>query len=78
MECVGAPVFGPDGTVMGAISVSSLYKPTEDYEALGRRVCENAAMLSRLLGYIVKDNGWIACKMYIFRWFPVDKSCGNY
>ena len=23
MECVGAPVFGPDGTVMGAISVSS-------------------------------------------------------
>ena len=61
MECVGAPVFGPDGTVMGAISVSSLYKPTEDYEALGRRVCEKAAMLSRLLGYI-KDNGRIACK----------------
>lgn len=29
MECVGAPVFGPDGSVMGAISVSSLYKPTE-------------------------------------------------
>ena len=54
MECVGAPVFGPDGTVMGAISVSSLYKPTEDYEALGRRVCEKAAMLSRLLGYIGK------------------------
>ena len=27
MECAGAPVFGPDGTVMGAISVSSLYKP---------------------------------------------------
>ena len=36
------------------ISVSSLYKPTEDYEALGRRVCEKAAMLSRLLGYIGK------------------------
>lgn len=54
MECVGAPVFGPDGTVMGAISVSSLYKPTEDYDALGRRVCEKAAMLSRLLGYIGK------------------------
>ena len=29
MECVGAPVFGPDGGVMGAISLSSLYKPTE-------------------------------------------------
>ena len=31
----GAPVFGQDGNVMGAISVSSLYKPTEDYDALG-------------------------------------------
>ena len=40
MECAGAPVFNPDGTVMGAISVSSLYKPTEDYEALGRTVCK--------------------------------------
>ena len=30
MECVGAPVFGPDGSVVGALSVSSLYKPTED------------------------------------------------
>ena len=29
MECVGSPVFGPDGNVIGAISVSSLYKPTE-------------------------------------------------
>ena len=40
MECVGAPVFGQDGNVMGAISVSSLYKPTEDYDALGRLVRE--------------------------------------
>lgn len=36
MECVGAPVFGPDGSVAGAISVSSLYKPTENYELLGK------------------------------------------
>ena len=35
MQCVGAPVFDRDGSCLGAISVSSLYKPTEDYEALG-------------------------------------------
>ncbi len=52
MECVGAPVFGQDGNVMGAISVSSLYKPTEDYDALGRLVSDKGAQLSRLLGYI--------------------------
>ena len=37
---------------MGAISVSSLYKPTEDYDALGRLVSDKGAQLSRLLGYI--------------------------
>lgn len=52
MECVGAPVFGPDGRVMGAISVSSLYKPSEDYEALGRLVCREGMKLSRLLGFL--------------------------
>ena len=45
-------VFGQDGNVMGAISVSSLYKPTEDYDALGRLVSDKGAQLSRLLGYI--------------------------
>ena len=30
MECVGAPVFGQDGGVVGAISLSSRYKPAED------------------------------------------------
>ena len=54
MECAGAPVFGPDGSVMGAISVSSLYKPTEDYEALGRLVHEKALEVSRLLGFLGK------------------------
>ena len=54
MECVGAPVFGSDGNVIGAISMSSLYKPTEDYDALGRLVCEKAKMLSRLLGFLGK------------------------
>ena len=43
MECVGAPVFGQDGNVMGAISVSSLYKPTEDYDALGRLVSDKGS-----------------------------------
>lgn len=54
MECVGAPVFGSDGSVIGAISVSSLYKPTEDYERLGRMVSEKAREVSRLLGFIGK------------------------
>ena len=54
MECVGAPVFGQDGNVMGAISVSSLYKPTEDYDALGRQVQAKAAEISRLLGFLGK------------------------
>lgn len=52
MECVGAPVFGADGDVLGALSVSSLYKPTEDYEGLGQIVADKALELSRLLGYI--------------------------
>ncbi|MCB7320394.1 IclR family transcriptional regulator [Lacrimispora sp. 210928-DFI.3.58] len=54
MECVGAPVFGQDGSVMGAISVSSLYKPTEDYDALGCLAHTKAVELSRLLGYLGK------------------------
>ena len=56
MECAGAPVFGPDNSVMGAISVSSLYKPGEDYEALGRLVRKKAEEVSRLLGFLGKIN----------------------
>lgn len=52
MECVGAPVFGADGSVLGAISASSLYKPTEDYEQLGEQVAQKAMELSKLLGYL--------------------------
>jgi len=54
MECAGAPVFGADGSVIGAISVSSLYKPDEDYQALGVLVAKRAAGLSRLLGFLGK------------------------
>lgn len=54
MECVGAPVFGSDGSVVGAISVSSLYVPTEDYERLGDLVAEKSREVSHLLGYIGK------------------------
>lgn len=54
MECVGAPVFDQDGQVMGAISVSSLYKPSEDYEALGAVVHKKAAELSKILGFLGK------------------------
>ena len=56
MECVGAPVFGSDNSVVGAISVSSLYKPGEDYDALGRMVCQKAEEVSRLLGFLGKKS----------------------
>lgn len=52
MECVGAPVFGSDGCVLGAISLSGLYKPGEDYEALGRLISGKAAEISKMLGYL--------------------------
>ena len=55
MECVGAPVFGSDGSVIGAISVSSLYQPSEDYEHLGALVAEKAGEVSKLLGFIGKN-----------------------
>lgn len=54
MQCVGAPVFGPDGQVMGAISVSSLYKPAEDYDRLGRIAAGKARELSKMLGFLGK------------------------
>lgn len=54
MECAGAPVFGQDSNVIGAISVSSLYKPTEDYEALGSLVLAKARAVSKLLGFVGK------------------------
>lgn len=55
MECAGAAVFGPDGSVMGAISVSSLYKQEEDYDALGQVVAKKAEEVSRLLGFLGKN-----------------------
>lgn len=54
MQCVGAPVFDRDGSCLGAISVSSLYKPTEDYEALGALVAAKGQEVSRLLGFLGK------------------------
>ena len=50
----GAAIFEQDGNVLGAISVSSLYKPEEDYDALGRVVCKKAAEVSKLLGFLGK------------------------
>jgi DNA-binding IclR family transcriptional regulator len=55
MECVGAPIFGQDGNVAGAISASSLYKPTEDYDALGHLIRAKAEELSTLLGFLGKS-----------------------
>lgn len=57
MECVGAPVFGSDGSVIGAISVSSLYVPTEDYEHLGDIVAEKSREVSRLMGFLGDNPG---------------------
>lgn len=54
MQCVGAPVFDRDGSVLGAVSVSSLYKPAEDYEALGKQVSVKAMEVSRLIGFLGK------------------------
>lgn len=54
MECVGAPVFGSDGCVIGAISVSGLYQPAEDYGQLGKAVAAKARQVSKLLGFIGK------------------------
>ena len=54
MQCVGAPVFDRDGSCLGAISVSSLYKSTEDYEALGALVAAKGQEVSRLLGFLGK------------------------
>ena len=54
MQCVGAPVFDRDGNVLGAISISSLYKPSDDYEALGQLVSRKGMEVSRLLGFLGK------------------------
>ena len=54
MKCVGAPGFGADGNLLGAISVSGLYKPEEDYERLGNLVCKKAQEVSKILGFMGK------------------------
>lgn len=55
MKCVGAPVFGADGNLLGAISVSSLYKPEEDYDRLGSLVSKKAQEVSKILGFMRKN-----------------------
>ena len=51
-ECVGAPVFGADGGLVGAVSVSTLYRDAVNYEELGQVVLKKARQLSEMLGYI--------------------------
>lgn len=51
-ECVGAPVFGADGNLLGAVSVSTLYRDAINYGELGQIVREKAMQLSQMLGYI--------------------------
>ena len=49
---VGAPVFGADGGLVGAVSVSTLYRDAVNYEELGQVVLKKARQLSEMLGYI--------------------------
>lgn len=51
-ECVGAPVFGADGNLVGAVSVSTLYRDAVNYEELGQIVSGKSKKLSEMLGYI--------------------------
>ena len=51
-ECVGAPVFGADGSLVGAVSASTLYRDAVNYEELGRIVSRKAKQLSGMLGYV--------------------------
>lgn len=49
--CVAAPVLDDDNSIVGAISVSDLYRPDEDYHAVGERVKQVASSLSTLYGH---------------------------
>ena len=49
---MGAPVFGADGGLVGAVSVSTLYRDAVNYEELGQVVLKKARQLSEMLGYI--------------------------
>lgn len=53
-ECVGSPVFGADGSLVGAVSVSTLYRDVINYREIGQSVREKAKQLSQMLGYIRK------------------------
>lgn len=53
LNAVGAPVFAVDGSVAAVLSVSSpaVRLPAEDIPAMGERVRDAAAEISRKLGY---------------------------
>ncbi|MCC8162426.1 MAG: IclR family transcriptional regulator [Lachnospiraceae bacterium] len=55
MVCVSAPIYRRDGSLAGAVSISGFYRPEDDYETYGRLIRQEAAEISRLLGYR-KDN----------------------
>lgn len=52
MVCIGAPVYDSTGEVTGAISISGLYRPDEDYERQGELVKQKAEEVSKLLGFV--------------------------
>ena len=51
MICVSAPVYQRNGTLEGAVSLSGFYRSEDDYETVGQLIRQEAARISKLLGY---------------------------
>ena len=63
MVCIGAPVYDSTGEVTGAISISGLYRPDEDYECQGELVKQKAEEVSKLLGFVYWQNSLVGYKL---------------
>lgn len=51
MVCASAPLYRRDGSLAGAVSISGLYRPEDDYEKVGQFIRQKASEISFLLGY---------------------------
>ena len=56
VRCVGAPIFGADGAVVAAISITALLSqlPESSFAATAAAVCAAACRVSKALGYSAK------------------------
>ncbi len=50
--CVAAPVCDKSGFTLGAVSVSGLYRPSEDYHSTGNEIKALAEHMSKLCGHM--------------------------